>query len=315
MTKEFSISSRFSPAIFDPDANSVLLQAHLCTAADSARRKPCVEIVKESVKVCTTGVSSRTLYAQHPVTKKSSHLSPVLAYEFLSRCKISTPTSTPLYSSIDRLYAQNPVFEIVHEESVKVHLHMYNGNVQQNPLCVESCVTKEVSISPRFSPTILIPMQVRYSYEYTFVQQQTLCAENPVFEIVQEIVKICITGISSRTLYVQHPVAKKSSHLSPVLAYDFLSRCKFSTPTSTPLYISINRLYAQNPVFETVREESVKVYLHMYNGNVQQNSLCVESCVTKEFSISPRFSPTIFDPDANSVLLRAHLCTAVVIRY
>ena len=102
------------------------------------------------------------------------------------------------------------------------------------------------------------------------------------------------------------------SHLSPVLAYDFLSRCKFSTPTSTstPLYSSINRLYAQNPVFEIVHEESVKVYLHMYNGNVQQNPLCVESCVTKELSISRLFSPTIFDPDANSVLLRAHLCTA-----
>ena len=37
-----------------------------------------------------------------------------------------------------------------------------------------------------------------------------------------------------------------------------------------------------------------------------------ESCVTKEFSISSRLSPTMFDPDANSVLLRAHLCTAVV---
>ena len=64
-------------------------------------------------------------------------------------------------------------------------------------------------------------------------------------------------------------------------------------------------------MFEIVRDESVKVYLHMYIGNVQQNPLCVESCVTKEFSMSPRFSSTIFDPDAYSVLFRAHLCTAV----
>ena len=51
----------------------------------------------------------------------------------------------------------------------------------------------------------------------------------------------------------------------------------------------------------------------MYNGNVQQNPLhiCVESCVTKNFSVSPLFSSIIFDPDANSVLLRAHLCPAV----
>ena len=83
-------------------------------------------------------------------------------------------------------------------------------------------------------------------------------------------------------------------------------RSKFSTPTSTSLYSGINTLYAQNPVFEIVHE-SVKVYPHMYNGNVQQNPLCVESCVTKKFSMSPRFPSTIFDPDANSVLLRAGL--------
>ena len=112
---------------------------------------------------------------------------------------------------------------------------MYEGNVQQNTLCVESCVTQEFSISPQFSPTI--------------------------------------------------------------------SRCKSSTSTGTPLYSSINRLYAQNPVFEIVREESVKVYLQMHNRNVQQNPLCVEPCVTKKFPISPQFSPTIFGPDANSVLL------------
>ena len=85
----------------------------------------------------------------------------------------------------------------------------------------------------------------------------------------------------------------------------------YQVPTSTPFYSSINRLYAQNPGFEIVREESVKVYLHMHNGNVQQNPLCVESYVTNGFLISPRLSPTMFDPDANLVPLRAHLCTAV----
>ena len=49
----------------------------------------------------------------------------------------------------------------------------------------------------------------------------------------------------------------------------------------------------------------------MYNGNVQQNPLCVQSFVTKKFSMSPLFSSTIFDPDPNPVLLRAHLCLAV----
>ena len=125
MTKEFSISPRFSPTIFDPDPNSVFSRAHLCTALDSMRRKPCV-------RNC-----SREREGLYNGSVLLAHLS--------------------LYSSINRLYAQNPVFEIVHDESVKVYLHMYNGNVQQNPLCVESCVTKEFSISPRFSSTMFDP--------------------------------------------------------------------------------------------------------------------------------------------------------------
>ena len=91
----------------------------------------------------------------------------------------------------------NPVFEVVHGESVIVYLHMYSGNVQQNPLCVESsrCFPSFPGSRPRFFIAI-----------------------------------------------------------------------KVSTPTntSTPLYSCINRLYAQNPVFEIVREESVKVYLHIH---------------------------------------------------
>ena len=96
------------------------------------------------------GNVSRTLHAQHPVTTNlntSPWFSPTIFY----RDANSVPTSTPFfYSSVNRLYAQNPVFEIVREESVKVYLHnvMHNGNVEQNPPCIESCVTKEISISP-----------------------------------------------------------------------------------------------------------------------------------------------------------------------
>ena len=86
---------------------------------------------------------------------------------------------------------------------------------------------------------------------------------------------------------------------------------KISTPTSTLFYCSIIRLYPQNPVFKIVHDKSVKVSLPMYNGYVQQNLLCVEYCVTKKFSMSPLSSPTIFDPDENSMLLRAHLCPAL----
>ena len=56
----------------------------------------------------------------------------------------------PLSCIIQRSYAQSPVFEIVHDESVKVYLHMYNEKGQQISLCVESCVTKG-----RFRPSVV----------------------------------------------------------------------------------------------------------------------------------------------------------------
>ena len=149
------------------------------------------------------------------------------------------------------------MFKIVHDKSVKVYLPMYNGNVEQNPLCVESCVTKKFSMSPLFSSTIF--------------------------------------DLDANSVLLR-------AHLCPAVDYAqksfvrFLSRCKFSTPIGTLLYSSsIIRLYPQNPVFKIVHDEIVKVYLPMYNGNVQQSPLCVESCVTKKFSMSPLFLSTIFD--------------------
>ena len=112
-------------------------------------------------------------------------------------------------------------------------------------------------------------------------------------------------------IYIYFKCAWGPVNTSPRFSPTTFYRDENSVPTSTPLYNGINRLYAQNPGFEIVREESVKLSIHMHNGNVQQNPLRVESCVTNGSSISRPLSPTMFDPDANSVLLRAHLCTAV----
>ena len=45
---------------------------------------------------------------------------------------------------------------------------------------------------------------------------------------------------------------------------------------------------------EIVRKQSVKAYLHMYYGNVQQYPLCAASLFTKDLPIAPPFSLTIF---------------------
>ena len=78
-------------------------------------------------------MSSRTLYAQHPVFLSRGKSSTVQCTVFFyTPAQVDAPI---MYSSINGLYAKNPVFEIVHEESVKVyHLHRYSGNIQQNSM-------------------------------------------------------------------------------------------------------------------------------------------------------------------------------------
>ena len=124
VTKELSMSPRSSLTIFDPDANSVLLRAHLCTAVDSMRIKPCVRNCSRKREGLYNGnVQQNPLCAASFVTK-DIHISPWFsAAFFLSRCKFSTPTSTSLYSSINTLYVQHPVFEIVHEMRALKSIH------------------------------------------------------------------------------------------------------------------------------------------------------------------------------------------------
>ena len=210
-------------------------------------------------------------------------------------CKFSTPTRPSLYSGISTLCAQKPVFDIVHDESVKVYPHMYNGNVQQNPLCVESCVTKEFSMSPRFSPAFFSPDAD------SVLLRAHLCT---AVDCTRR--KPCVRNCSRKRegLYIgsvqQNPLCAASCDANSVLLLLLAHLC------TAVLIRSLRRT-----VFEIVHDESLKVYPHMYNGNVQQNPLCVKFCVTKDFSMFSRFSSTSFDPDANSVHLRGHLCTAV----
>ena len=49
--------------------------------------------------------------------------------------------------------------------------YMYSGNVQQNSLCVASCVTKICTSLPGSRLRFYIAMQIQYSYSHTSVQQ------------------------------------------------------------------------------------------------------------------------------------------------
>ena len=219
----------------------------------------------------------RSILSQQILTSlPGSHL------RFFYRDANSVPTSTPFfYSSINRLYAENPVFEIVREESVKVCLHMHNGNVQQNPPCVESCVTKEISISPQLSPTMFDPDA------NSVLLRAHLC-----------------TAVD---FMCRKPCVRNRSR----------ERKGLYNNGNVILHTFVQQLYAQNPVFEIVHDESVKVYLHMYNGNVQRNPLCVESsssCVPRCFPSFPGSRQRFFIAMQFQYFIQilAHLCTAVL---
>ena len=256
---------------------------------------------------------SRTFYAQHSVTK-NLHISHRFSPTIFMEMQIQYPTSTLLYSSIIRLYPQNPVFEIVHDESVKVYLHMYNGNVQQNPLCVESCVTKEFSVSPLFSSTIFDPdanSVLLRAHLCTVVDsmRRKPCARNcsrkreGLYNGNAQYNPLCAASCVTKDIHI-------SPRFSPAFLYRDANSLLLLAHLCTAALIGSMRITLRSKLFMMRAWRSI--YTYMYNGNVQQNPLCVEPYVTEEFSISPRFSPIIFYPHANSVLLRAHLCTAAV---
>ena len=167
---------------------------------------------------------------------------------------------------------------------MKVYLHTHNGNVQQNPPCVESCVTKEISISPQLSPTMFDP-----------VANSVLLRAHLCTAVDFMCRKPCVRNCSRecKGLYNNGNVIL-TTHLC----------------TAAPVH-------AQNPVFEIFHDESVKVHLHIHvqrecsaEPSMRRILLC-----SKVFSIFPRFSPTTFYRDATSVLLQilALLCTAVLL--
>ena len=89
--------------------------------------------------------------------------------------------------------------------------------------------------------------------------------------------------ILKKTSRLTHAVVFFRRHyLSGVLLCNYLSAEREGLSTHCTMGMFSRTLYAQNPV-------------------------------TKNLHISPRFSPTIFYRNANSVLLLAHLCTAAVL--
>ena len=120
--------------------------------------------------------------------------------------------STPLYSS--RLYPQKPRARNCSREREG----LYNGNVQQNPLCAVSCVTKDIPISPRFPPTFFHRRAnpAHYSAQFLIHSSPNRCtlqirsSLRSQYKIVKCVTVLRSTGPQSRmysssTFYAQNP--------------------------------------------------------------------------------------------------------------
>ena len=92
--------------------------------------------------------SAEPLYAQHLVTK-NLHISPRFLPTIFDPDANSVFLRAYLCTAVDSL-RRNPCVRNCSREREG----LYTGNVQQNPLCAASCVTKNLHISPWFSPTI-----------------------------------------------------------------------------------------------------------------------------------------------------------------
>ena len=145
---------------------------------------------------------------------------------------------------------------------------LYNGNVQQNPLCAASCVTKDtIHISPRFSP----------AFFYRDANSVLLLAH------------LCTAVLIRSNEYIDPGI----EHTPYTI---------FHVPDAHSVFLRAHLCTAVDSMRRKpcVRNCSRK-RAGLYNGNVQQNPLCAESCVTKDIPVSTRFSLAFFYRDVNSV--------------
>ena len=79
---------------------------------------------------------------------------------------------------------------------------MYNGNVQQNPLSAASCVTEDIPISPRFSPTFFYrranPAPYSAPFSYTPAQVDAPCRLEAHYARNKKL-KICLIFLKEKS--------------------------------------------------------------------------------------------------------------------
>ena len=100
-------------------------------------QNPALEIVDQQKSV---NVYLR-IHIERECSEEEPFMRSILCHNIYPRSKFNNLTNTPMYSS--RLYAKNTVFEIVHEESVKVYHLIYTCTTgifsrppyAQNPVC------------------------------------------------------------------------------------------------------------------------------------------------------------------------------------
>ena len=178
---------------------------------------------------------------------------------------------------------------------------LYNGNVQQNPLCAASCVTKDIPISARLSPTIF------YREANSVLGLAYLC---PAVDSMRR--RPCVRNCSRERggLYNGNVEQNRLCAASCVVVVVVVVFLTLTDPLRIQLWSHDRRNQIEsNRESETSRESRQK------KTNKKVASKGHRRDVTKNIPISSGLSPIYFYRKANSVLLLAHLCTAVLIGF
>ena len=231
-------------------------------------------------------MSSRTLYAQHPVTKDipiSPRSLATIFHRQANSALYSVMCCRPIYSgrqvcgrTIRGGYKICICFALHRQylQIMKVFLYVLRK-------CTAGVRSMRRTLrSKLFNPALEIVHQQNSVNVYLNIHVERECSAEPFMRSIlchpgsshlspvhaYDFLSRCKFSIIYTYMYngnvQQNPlcaassVTKGSPHLSPVHAYDFLSRWKFSTLTSTPMYTS--RLYVQSPVFKIVHDENEK---------------------------------------------------------
>ena len=174
---------------------------------------------------------------------------------------------------------------------------MYNGNVQQNPLCAASCF----HLSPVLAYVFYRGANpAPYSAPFFSTLQPKLMHLLCTAVLIGSILKtLCSKLFMRRVVVVFFTLTDRAS----TIPSNIICGCQSSTYVVCWTEKDQRNIYqapmgAKEKHKHTKNNKVWRSIIYTCTTGIFNRTLCVESCVTEEFHISPRTSPAFFHRDA-----------------